>query len=112
MKFLKLALVASLILVSSPLSRAAEPTGKTRLTPPVQLPDGQEFKTWEKPPSFSRTYYVNQAHARASDENPGTEERPFRTVDRAAQVLRPGRHAPAPACFCLVKGHSFSESHH
>jgi len=60
------------------------------LDPPAYLPDGSEFKTWEVPLSFSRTYYVEQSHPEASDSNPGTKERPFKTINQAAQVLEPG----------------------
>jgi alpha-N-arabinofuranosidase len=67
---------------------AAEPSS---LLPPVYLPDGLEFKTWEIPLRFSQTFYVTPSHARASDDNPGTEERPFRTIGRAAGELRPGQ---------------------
>jgi len=63
---------------------------ETSLDPPVLLPDGQEFRTWERPPAFSRTYYVNQAHPQASDDNPGTQDRPLRTINRAAEMLQPG----------------------
>ena len=30
------------------------------------------------------------AHLDASDDNPGTKERPFKTINKAAQVLMPG----------------------
>ncbi|HTO04885.1 MAG TPA: hypothetical protein VL069_14330, partial [Opitutus sp.] len=54
------------------------------------LPDGTEFPMWEKPLQFTKTYYVdNQAEA-ADDAGPGTSERPFKSVNRAAQVLQPG----------------------
>jgi len=82
--------LALLTLVVIRAAGAAEPTGTISLTPKVVLPDGREFKTWEKPPAFSRTYYVNRAHARASDDNPGTQDRPLRTINRAAQLLQPG----------------------
>jgi hypothetical protein len=48
------------------------------------------LRTWEVPLEFWKTYHVNQSHPDASDENPGTEKRPFRTINRAAQVLQPG----------------------
>ena len=54
------------------------------------LPDGAEFKTWEAPLDFSRTYYVDGSSPAASDDNPGTRERPFATINRAAQALAPG----------------------
>lgn len=69
---------------------AAEVLPLTSLHPPVFLPDGTEFKTWEAPFQFAKTYYVNGSDARASDKNPGTEEQPFATINHAAQVLRPG----------------------
>ena len=55
------------------------------LDPPVYLSDGEEFKTWEVPLTFSRTYHVDGSHPRASDENPGTESLPFSTINRAAR---------------------------
>lgn len=61
------------------------------LTPPVFLPDGSEFKTWENAPlSFRRTYHVAAQNPRASDANPGTESLPFATIGQAARVLQPG----------------------
>ena len=60
------------------------------LDPPVMLPDGTEFKTWEQPLRFDRTYYVDGANPNASDTNPGTSDRPFATINRAAQILQPG----------------------
>ncbi len=83
-----LALALALFLV--PQAIATDEPAKTSLSPPVLLPDGTEFKTWECPPSFSRTLYVDQAHPRASDENPGTEEQPLRSINRAAQMAMPG----------------------
>ncbi len=56
----------------------------------VLLPDGRPFVSWEKPLQFTRTYYVDNRHPRAADANPGTEELPFLTVNKAAQVLQPG----------------------
>jgi alpha-L-arabinofuranosidase len=69
---------------------ACAAAGGTSLTPPVFLPDGQEFKSWEAETVFSRTYYVDQQHPLASDDNPGAAERPFRTIGRAARLLQPG----------------------
>jgi len=36
------------------------------------------------------TYHVAQEHPRASDGNAGTEERPWQTIQHAAEVARPG----------------------
>ena len=39
------------------------------------------------PASEGNTYYVAQNVPRASDDNPGTEELPLRTVSKAASVV-------------------------
>lgn len=36
----------------------------------------------------NRTFYVDQRHPQASDDNPGTEDRPLRTIQRAADLAR------------------------
>ncbi len=41
-------------------------------------------------PAIAETYHVAQVHPRASDENPGTGERPWKTISRAAKAMRPG----------------------
>ena len=56
----------------------------------TKMPDGTEFPTWEKPVQFSKSYYVDQKSANADDAGPGTRERPFRTIGKAAEVLQPG----------------------
>jgi hypothetical protein len=55
-----------------------------------RLPDGTEFPFWEKPAGFRRTYHVDGSAPRADDRGPGTLERPFRTIGKAAEVLQPG----------------------
>jgi len=55
-----------------------------------KLPDGSEFPTWEKELHFSKTYYVDGRAKNADDSGPGTKERPFKTINHAAQVLQPG----------------------
>jgi hypothetical protein len=37
-----------------------------------------------------QTYHVAQQHPQADDANPGTEGRPWKTIQRAAEALRPG----------------------
>jgi hypothetical protein len=54
------------------------------------LPDGSMFSFWQPQEKFTKTYYVMQQHPDASDDNPGTKERPFKTINKAAQVLMPG----------------------
>jgi hypothetical protein len=40
--------------------------------------------------SYTRTYHVSRNNPKSSDENDGTEERPFRTINHAAQIVKPG----------------------
>ncbi len=56
----------------------------------LRLPDGSEFVRWEQPLTFSKTYYVDNGAANADDNGPGDRARPFRTINKAAQVLQPG----------------------
>src|SRR5436190_11697476 len=41
-------------------------------------------------PAVAREYVVDAGSAVASDENPGTPDRPLKTIGRAAQQARPG----------------------
>ena len=59
------------------------------LDPPVMLPDGTEFKTWEQPLRFDRTYYVD-GRTRTPGHESRHQRRPFATINRAAQILQPG----------------------
>ena len=59
-------------------------------SPDSRLPDGTEYVSWEQPLTFSKTYYVDNQSAKADDNGPGTGKRPFRTINKAAQVLQPG----------------------
>lgn len=55
------------------------------------LPDGTPFPFWQDETSYTTAYHVNNRHAKASDENPGTEELPWKTINHAAQVLQAGQ---------------------
>jgi hypothetical protein len=55
-----------------------------------RLPDGTEYAAWEQPLKFSKTYFVDNGDANADDGGPGTNARPFRTINKAAEVLQPG----------------------
>jgi hypothetical protein len=58
---------------------------------PVLMPDGTPFAFWDDTTAYTRVYHVSCEHPAASDEEGlGTEERPFATLGRAAQVLQPG----------------------
>lgn len=55
-----------------------------------RLPGGEWFERWECETAFAKTYYVACLRPQASDDNPGTNELPFRTIGKAAEVLQPG----------------------
>ena len=80
---LSLSLLACLLAVQCEFLHAAQDPG-------MLLPDGTEFKSWELPQQFSKTYYVDNRNPQASDRNPGTQDLPFATINKAAQVLEPG----------------------
>lgn len=67
---------------------APQPSQKTEAD--SRLPDGSAYVSWEKPLTFSKTYFVDNQSARADDNGPGTMAQPFRTINKAAQVLQPG----------------------
>ena len=55
------------------------------------LPDGTLFRSLgTAAASYSQTYHVAQGDPQAGDENPGTAERPWRTIGKAAAALLPG----------------------
>jgi alpha-L-arabinofuranosidase len=45
---------------------------------------------WKNKTIYTKTYVVNQRHINASDANPGTEELPLLTINKAAQLARAG----------------------
>jgi hypothetical protein len=53
------------------------------------LPDGRKFAFWDCETDFTKTYFVSKVTS-ASDDNPGTKEKPFATINKAAAVLQPG----------------------
>jgi hypothetical protein len=55
-----------------------------------RLSDGTDFVFWERPLTFTKTYYVDGSSSRSDDRGPGTLKRPFRTIGKAAEVLQPG----------------------
>ncbi|NRA49396.1 MAG: right-handed parallel beta-helix repeat-containing protein, partial [Phaeodactylibacter sp.] len=54
------------------------------------MPHGNQFVSWETDAVPARTFYVDQNHPKASDDNPGSENRPWLTISRAAELLEPG----------------------
>lgn len=54
------------------------------------LPDGKRFCFWEDTTKYTKILHVAQKKLSASDENPGTIEKPFKTINAAARMLDPG----------------------
>ena len=79
-------LVLTLLAALGVAASNARPQSRTG----VLLPDGREFVSWEQPLQFTKTYFVDNRNARASDSNPGASELPFLTINKAAQTLQPG----------------------
>ncbi len=50
------------------------------------LPDGTVFRPWQPSRRHVRTYHVAQNAPLASDENPGTAERPWRTIGQTTDT--------------------------
>ncbi|MBM3237267.1 hypothetical protein FJZ31_13320 [Candidatus Poribacteria bacterium] len=56
----------------------------------VIMPNGKPFEFWDDTTEYIRVYHVAGEHPDASDEGPGTESNPFKTINRAANLLQPG----------------------
>jgi len=54
------------------------------------LPSGDIFESWEVDAKYDRVLHVDCNHPNASDDNDGSEDRPFKTINAAAQVATPG----------------------
>ena len=68
------------------METTARPSGQD---PPACLPDGTAFQIWQDVTVYRKIYYVDQQHPAAADENPGTEDAPFLTIQGAAEVVEP-----------------------
>ncbi len=55
----------------------------------VKMPDGADFVFWDDRTEYTRTYHVACEHPNASDANPGTEDLPFATINRPAELAQP-----------------------
>ena len=77
-------------LSGSALARAQVAAANSAASSDMLLPDGTSYVPWDQPLKFSKTYYVDNNSAKADDNGPGTSARPFRTINKAAQVLQPG----------------------
>ena len=58
----------------------------------VNLTDGTLFDFWEEESVYTRELFVDALSPDSSDENDGSREAPFRTIQAAANVATPGTH--------------------
>ena len=82
-----------MLLLTTPHAAAAPPAtrgGGDWADNSLLLPDGRVFESWEQPAEHTRTYHVAQRHAAAGDDNDGSVEAPFLTIQAAADRVRPG----------------------
>lgn len=56
----------------------------------ILLPNGEYLTSWERPAAYRKTCHVAREHPQADDGGRGAEAQPFRTIQRAADVLKPG----------------------
>ena len=56
----------------------------------ASLPDGREFEFWEQEEKYSCELHVDCKNPVANDSNDGSAERPFRTIQAAAEVAEAG----------------------
>ena len=54
------------------------------------LANGQVFPVWDRPQQYVNTFYVDNRNPLASDKNNGSMGKPFKTIARAAAILKPG----------------------
>jgi hypothetical protein len=55
-----------------------------------RMPDGAVFTFWDDQTKYRTTYHVAGRDTLASDANPGTAEKPWKTIGWAAERLQPG----------------------
>lgn len=87
------------------------------------IAEGKRFAFWETEKTYARTIFVDGQAPSASDDNDGSEERPLKTISRAAELAQPGTKVviaggvyretvrpgfsgtkDAPICFCARGG--------
>jgi len=52
--------------------------------------DSVGYTSWERPCQYSKTYYVDPKSPNATDDGPGDQTTPFKTISRAAACVGPG----------------------
>lgn len=56
----------------------------------LRLPNGEFFESWEREQVYDRELHVDTNHPAASDDNDGSIDRPFKTINAAAAIATPG----------------------
>jgi len=69
----------------------------------ARLPDGSFFEFWEVPAQYDREIHVDNKNPDASDANDGTEQKPLKTINAAAQIAMPGTRV-------LIHGGTYRET--
>lgn len=52
--------------------------------------DWESYTDWENTTKYTKTYYVDINHPNASDKNIGSKDEPFKTINRAASLVKAG----------------------
>ena len=68
-----------------------------------QLPNGDFFAFWEDKTEYKEFLYVDGSSSAANDSNPGTKEKPYKTINAAAQAAMPGTKV-------IIKGGEYRET--
>jgi hypothetical protein len=69
----------------------------------AQLPDGNFFPFWEDKTEYKNILFVDGNNSSASDSNPGSKEKPFKTINAAAKIAEPGTKV-------IIKGGEYRET--
>ncbi|MDD5706635.1 MAG: right-handed parallel beta-helix repeat-containing protein [Kiritimatiellae bacterium] len=56
----------------------------------LTLPNGKSFRMWTDRTQYRKVYHVAQQHPAADDDNDGSENRPFLTIRKAAELAGAG----------------------
>jgi hypothetical protein len=69
----------------------------------AQLPEGDFFPFWEDKTEYKNFLYVDCNNSAAADTNAGTKDKPFKTINAAAQAAVPGTKV-------IIKGGEYRET--
>ena len=55
-----------------------------------RLPNGEFFPFWGDETVYEKFLYIDSSHINANDQNPGTKDLPFMSINAAAKIAEPG----------------------